>query len=188
MFVQVFCTVLKTPNELFGQPNTTKKREGNYTEKDSGQLCMVRGIMLRLEAGGEGGARRTTLWVWGMSQEITSFPNYFWGRAERALVGSMLTKEIIILTPLPFLTLHTNNHNPNTHTQWPCGKESAYQYRRCGFNPWVGKIPWRTKWQPTPVFLPGASHGQRSLVGYSPGGCKESDPTEETKQQTNKQC
>ena len=60
MFVQVFCTILKTPNELFGQPNTTKKREGNYTEKDSGQLCMVRGIMLRLEAGGEGGARRTT--------------------------------------------------------------------------------------------------------------------------------
>ena len=39
-----------------------------------------------------------------------------------------------------------------------------------GFNPWVGKIPWRRKWQPTPVFLPGKSHGQRSLMGYSPGG------------------
>ena len=38
-----------------------------------------------------------------------------------------------------------------------------------GFNPWVRKIPWRRKWQPTPVFLPGKSHGQRSLVGYSPG-------------------
>ena len=35
---------------------------------------------------------------------------------------------------------------------------------RCGFDPWVGKIPWRRTWQPTPVFLPGASHGQRSLV------------------------
>ena len=45
---------------------------------------------------------------------------------------------------------------------------------RYGFNPWVGKIRWRRKWQPTPVFLPGKSHGQRSLVGYSPWGHKES--------------
>ena len=45
------------------------------------------------------------------------------------------------------------------------------------FDPWVGKIPWRRKWQPTPVFLPGKCHGQRSLVGYSPWGCKESDMT-----------
>ena len=41
-----------------------------------------------------------------------------------------------------------------------------------GFGPWVSKIPWRRKWQPTPVFLPGKSHGQRSLTGYSPRGCK----------------
>ena len=41
---------------------------------------------------------------------------------------------------------------------------------KCGFDPWVGKIPWRRKWQPTPVFLPGKSHGRRSLVGYSPRG------------------
>ena len=40
------------------------------------------------------------------------------------------------------------------------------------FDPWVGKIPWRRKWQPTPVFLPGESHGQRSLVGYSPRAAK----------------
>ena len=46
--------------------------------------------------------------------------------------------------------------------------------QRPGFNPWVGKIPWRRKWQPTPVFLPGESHGQRSLVGYSPRGHRES--------------
>ena len=46
------------------------------------------------------------------------------------------------------------------------------------FNPWVGKISWRRKWQPTPVFLPGKSHGQRNLVGYSPWGCKELDTTE----------
>ena len=50
--------------------------------------------------------------------------------------------------------------------------------RRPRFDPWVGKIPWRRKWQPTPVFLPGESHGGRSLVGYSPWGRKESDTTE----------
>ena len=48
------------------------------------------------------------------------------------------------------------------------------------FDPRVGKIPWRRAWQPTPVFLPGESHGQRSLVGYSPWGCKELDTTEVT--------
>ena len=41
-----------------------------------------------------------------------------------------------------------------------------------GFNPWVEKIPWSRKWLPTPVFLPGEFHGQRSLVGYSPWGCR----------------
>ena len=45
------------------------------------------------------------------------------------------------------------------------------------FDPWVRKIPWRRKWQPTPVFLPGKSHGRRSLVGYSSWGCKESNMT-----------
>ena len=49
---------------------------------------------------------------------------------------------------------------------------------RLRFDPSVGKIPWRRAWQPTPVFLPGESHGQRSLVGYSPRGHKESDTTE----------
>ena len=44
---------------------------------------------------------------------------------------------------------------------------------------WVGKISWRRAWQPTPVFLPGESHGQRSLAIYSPWDCKESDMTEQ---------
>ena len=60
-------------------------------------------------------------------------------------------------------------------------KEPTCQCRRLprhGFNPWVRKIPWRRKWQPTPVFLPGKSHRQRSLVDYSPWGCTESDMTE----------
>ena len=50
--------------------------------------------------------------------------------------------------------------------------------RRWGFDPWVRKLPLRRKWQPTLVFLPENCHGQRSLVGYSPWGCKESDMTE----------
>ena len=50
--------------------------------------------------------------------------------------------------------------------------------RICLFNPWIGKIPWRRDLHPTPAFLPGKSHGQRSLVGYSPWGCKELHTTE----------
>ena len=52
--------------------------------------------------------------------------------------------------------------------------------KRCGFNPWLGKIPWRRAWQPTPVFLPGEFHGQRRLAAYSPLGHKELDTTEAT--------
>ena len=48
-----------------------------------------------------------------------------------------------------------------------------------GFDPWVGKIPWRREQLPTPVFLPGEFHGQSSLAGYSPWGCKELDTTEQ---------
>jgi len=56
--------------------------------------------------------------------------------------------------------------------RWLSGKESACQSRRPRFNPCVRKIPWRMKWQPTLVFLPGKSHGQQSLASYSPWGNK----------------
>ena len=52
------------------------------------------------------------------------------------------------------------------------GKASAYNAGDLGSNPWVQKIPWRRKWQPTPVLLPGKSRELRSLVGYSPWGCR----------------
>ena len=57
--------------------------------------------------------------------------------------------------------------------RWLIGKESACYAGNAGLiHPWVGNIPWRRKWQHTPVFLPGKSHGQRSLVDYSPWGRK----------------
>ena len=62
------------------------------------------------------------------------------------------------------------------------GEEPACQCRRLkslGFDLWVRKVPWRQTWQPTLVFLPRESHGQRSLVNYSAWGCKESDMTEQ---------
>ena len=55
---------------------------------------------------------------------------------------------------------------------WLSGKEPTCQCRRRRFHPWVRKTPWRRKWQPTSVFLVRRSYGQRSLVGYSPWGCK----------------
>ena len=66
---------------------------------------------------------------------------------------------------------------------WHSDKESAWQcrrHKRRGFDPWMGKIPWSRKWTATPVFLPGKLHGQSSLTGYSPWGCKESDMTGHT--------
>ena len=65
--------------------------------------------------------------------------------------------------------------------RWLSGKELVCQcrrHKRHRFDPWVGKIPWRRKWQPIPVFLPGKFHGQKNLAGYSPWGCKELDMTE----------
>ena len=62
--------------------------------------------------------------------------------------------------------------------RWLSGKEFACCVWRCGFHPWVRKISWRRKWQPTSVFLPGKFRGQRGLAGYIPWGLKETDRTE----------
>ena len=62
------------------------------------------------------------------------------------------------ISPQPFFS-----HAP----KWCSGQECDCQCRRREFNPWIRKIPWRRKWKPTPVFLPGEPHEQRSLVGYS---------------------
>ena len=61
---------------------------------------------------------------------------------------------------------------------------NAGRFKRCGFNPWVGKIPSRRAWKPTLVFMPAESHGQRTLAGCSPWGRKESDTTEQARAHT----
>ena len=62
--------------------------------------------------------------------------------------------------------------------QWLRSYRICLQYRIPGSSPWVGKIPWRREWPPTPLFLPGEFHGQRSLAGYNPQDRKELDTTE----------
>ena len=62
--------------------------------------------------------------------------------------------------------------------QW---QRICLQCRRSGFDPWVGKIPWKRKQQPTPVSLPNKCYGQRSLAGYSPWGHKELNMTKRLK-------
>ena len=70
-------------------------------------------------------------------------------------------------------------HNLSSSVQWSNDNLPLLLFNeRPGFNPWVRKIFWRRKWQPTPVLLPGKCHGRRSLVGCSPWGCQELDTTE----------
>ena len=64
-------------------------------------------------------------------------------------------------------------------SRWLIWQRICLQCRSPGFSPWVRKIPWRKEWQPTPAFLPGESHGQRSLTGYRAQTHKESDTTEQ---------
>ena len=81
------------------------------------------------------------------------------------------------------LVIRLNLIEPRGLLRWLSSKEFTCQFRRHkrhGFDPWVWKIPWRRKWRPTPVFLPGKSHGQKSLVGYSPWGLKELDSSSNT--------
>ena len=76
---------------------------------------------------------------------------------------------------LQSMWLQRVRHNWATELNWTC---ICLKCKKSGFDPWVRKILWRMEWLPTPVFLPGESHGQKSLEGYSLSGRKESDTTE----------
>ena len=95
----------------------------------------------------------------------------------------MLRRKGWALTPLPKGWQRSKRTTNIPYTligfpRWLRWERIHLQSRRSGFNPWTWKIPWGREWQPTPVFLPGESHGQRSLAGYSPQDHKESDTTE----------
>ena len=114
------------------------------------------------------------VWIW----EVTWSKEQQWTSCQQThcFVSLCLTSSIFLyyLTPSQRLwTLHLLFFHccPGGTS----GKEPACQCRRLkryGFYPWFRKIPWRRKWQPTPVILPGESHEQRSLAGYSPWGCR----------------
>ena len=89
-------------------------------------------------------------------------------------------KGLLCPAPLPFLLSEHASHQAHLLLSTFCGKEPACLCRRPGFYPWVGKTPWRRKRQPTPALLPGESPAQRSLVAYSPWGCKELYTAERT--------
>ena len=90
--------------------------------------------------------------------------------------GTLLGAPGIQRLTLPPEALDLNGENDTSQScntglpRWHLCKESSCRCKRHGLYLWVGKIPWRKKWQPTPVFLPGKPHGQRSLAGYRPWG------------------
>ena len=105
------------------------------------------------------------LWEWAVA--LCLLPNFL--EDSGAHSGLRTTS---LMTRILYLSYFSIRNFPGGTS----GKELANQCRRhkkCGFDPWVRKIPWRRKWQPMPEFVPGESHKQRSLVGCSPWGHKD---------------
>ena len=111
----------------------------------------------------------SSLWPHGLQHTRLPCPSLssgIWSRGQNTVEFILKEKRLI---------LFKYRENSLGLPWWLSGKKkkkSACPCRKFGFNPWVWKIPWRRKWQPPPVFLPGKSHGQRTLVGYSPQGHK----------------
>ena len=99
---------------------------------------------------------------------IVGLQEFFIGSRYESLVRHVVFKYFLTMCDLSFFPLIRSLQEQSICLQ--CGRPR--------FNPWVGKISWRRKWQPIPVFLPGESQGQRSLVGHSPWCHKELDTTE----------
>ena len=95
----------------------------------------------------------------------------------QSLVWVLLPKRGTPRPPNPHPSHLESTQSPLRLPWWLSGKESACQCRKHRFNPWIGKIPWRRKWQPTPVSLPETFHGLRSLGATVDGGHTESDTT-----------
>ena len=124
----------------------------------------------------------TYVWItkninrWGSKHTFTSTSKR---KAKYYPIGILTKKYWLCIFLITLIKIYYTLADPVP--TWDTGKESTCQYergKRRGFDPWVGKIPWKKKWPPAPVFLSGKFHGQRSLVSYSPWGPKESDTTE----------
>ena len=103
---------------------------------------------------------------------VRQYIGSFWVLEQEPLWRLFWLPHLVSVTALPM---------GRATVRWLSGKESTCwckRHKRRSFDPWVGKIPWSRKWQPTPVFLSGKSHGHRRLAGYSLWGCKELDITE----------
>ena len=111
------------------------------------------------------------LWVTSLPCESLGVDSFLFTRSVHSLIESQVLLE-------PLLGSCSRYGLP----KWHSGEESACQsrrHKRCGFDPWVEKIHWRWEWKPTPIFLPGEFHGQRSLADYSSWSLKELDMTEQ---------
>ena len=100
-----------------------------------------------------------------------------WHPGIRFPASRTVRKKILLFISYPVYGTYLEQNTAGI-SRWFSDKESACQCMRYRLDLCVRTIPWRRKWQPTPVFLPGESYGQRSLVGYSPWGHKELDTTE----------
>ena len=154
-----------------------------------GHLCLWLG-----RAGGLGAGQQEPVGVWEGERDIQTKTGVGWGCCRGTVRGEGGVKgQVRELPRLPLrgegscgvdgaprdsagsgATEEGLTSRVGRHLRLPL----RFGLRPHGFDPWVGKIPWRRKWQSTPVLLPGKFHEQRSLVGYSPRGRKESDTTE----------
>ena len=119
----------------------------------------------------------------GQFLSLHTFPKGIW--IDQCFTECFIWITKAILVPISFwlffqVLLRCNWHMSQTALVVKNPPANA-RHMRCGFSPWVRKILWRRAWLPTPVFLPGKSHGQKSLVGYSPWGHKELGMNEATK-------
>ena len=141
--------------ELWGRWKRRERKKGGKTEKKiEFQLSHRRESTKRNQKVNQTQQRKRKHWSWAPEEKL------WWksGNRDGTTIGLGLS-------------------------QWVKSKECTCQcrrYGRYGFDPWVSNTPWRRAWQPTPVSLPGESHGQRSPVGYSPRGHEESDVTKAT--------
>ena len=117
-------------------------------------------------------------WIWLVNQIIKFLERVSHKVFKFSTMASTVVDTYSYVCTIPFNCLNLWHHLTSPVTQQKRIHRHCRRCRRHGFNPRVRKIPWRRKWQPTLVFLPGEPHGQRSLVGCSPWGRKESDVTE----------